>query len=364
MTTGATWGPGRLTRGRRHAMASFALALLICAVPLRGQQGGLPASLSNQEFWALTERLSEPGGTFRSNSGSTDNLLSNEMELSWVAGGLAAQVRSAGVYLGVGPEQNFTYIAAIKPRIAFITDIRRGNLHLHLFYKAAFELSTNRAEFVGRVFSRQRPAGLTEASSAANLMNAYLAARPLDANGFSAGVRAIHDHLTRTRALPLSADDLAGVEYVARQFHRFGLAIFYNSTNTDRVGSGSGTYAAIMSTRDAATGTERSYLATEANFAVVKTLQANNLIVPVVGNFAGPKALRAIGTYLRQHGAVVSAFYVSNVEQYLRTNRVWPAFCANVAAMPLDAASVFIRPSGTRITSETLRSMTAETAVC
>jgi hypothetical protein len=362
MTSGPTWRPAPLARGRWHGMAAFAL-VLICAAPLRAQQVGLPAQLSNQEFWALTERISEPGGYFRSNSGSTDNLLSNESELSSVAGGLMAKVRPGGVYLGVGPEQNFTYIAAIKPRIAFITDIRRGNLHLHLFYKAAFELSANRAEFVGRVFSRQRSTRVTERSSAADLMDAYQSARPLDAAGFNAGFQAIKDHLTRTKALPLSKDDLEGIEYVARALHRYGPAIVYNSTNADRRTGGASSYASIMRAKDAATGTERSYLATEANFSVVKAMQTNNLIVPVVGDFAGPKALRAIGTYVRQHGAIVSAFYVSNVESYLERNGVISKFCANVASMPLDAASVFIRPSGSRV-SGAFPLMRTETARC
>ena len=61
--------------------------------------------------------------------------------------------------MGVGPEQNFTYIAVTRPAIAFIVDIRRGNLDLHLMYKALFELSADRADFVSRLFSRKRPAG-------------------------------------------------------------------------------------------------------------------------------------------------------------------------------------------------------------
>ena len=90
-------------------------------------------------------------------------------------------------------------------------------------------------------------------------------------------------------------------------------------------------------------------------------MQQRNLIVPVVGDFAGPRALRAIGSYLRARGAVVTAFYVSNVEDYLRRNGVWAAFCANVASMPLDAASVFIRPNGR---SNALSSIQPETATC
>src|SRR5215467_3184517 len=146
----------------------FALTLCLTAADT------LPDTLSDSQFWSLIEKISEADGYFRSNSGSTDNLLSNENMVSTVAGALAQRVKPSGVYLGVGPEQNFTYIAAIRPRIAFITDIRRGNLHLHLLYKALFEMSADRAEFVGRLFNRKRPAALSATSSAADLMNAYL----------------------------------------------------------------------------------------------------------------------------------------------------------------------------------------------
>src|SRR6185295_14056028 len=106
------------------------------------------------------------------------------------------------------------------------------------------------------------------------------------------------------------------------------------------------TYADLMMALDAETGQERTYLATEERFNVVKNLHRRNLLVPVVGDFAGPKALRGVGQYIRDHGATVTAFYVSNVEQYLRRNNVWNAFCSNVATMPLDESSVFIRPGG------------------
>ena len=87
----------------------------------------------------------------------------------------------------------------------------------------------------------------------------------------------------------------------------------------------------------------RSYLASEENFSVLKDLHERNLFVPVVGNFGGPKALRAVGRYLKDHGATVAAFYLSNVEQYLHQDGIWGNFCANVAAVPLDERSTFIR---------------------
>src|SRR5687767_7835197 len=105
--------------------APFLAALLLLAPRVGAVADTLPSSIPDREFWTLSEQLSEPNGSFQS-----DNLLSNELSLSTVATALAARVKPGGVYLGVGPEQNFTYIAAMRPKIAFITDIRRANLHL------------------------------------------------------------------------------------------------------------------------------------------------------------------------------------------------------------------------------------------
>jgi hypothetical protein len=339
----------------------LAVALGVFGIQTATTRDTLPATISDGEFWSLMEQMSEPDGFFRSNSGSPDNLLSNEGQVSSLAAELATRVKPSGVYLGVGPEQNFTYIVAIRPRIAFITDIRRGNLHLHLLYKALFETSANRADFVSRLFTRARPAGLTARSTASDLMNAFRQVRAGNEAAFRSNVKTVLDHLTKTRTLPLDADDLAGIEYVYRNFYRFGPDIHYTSSIGGRSGT---TYATIMASIDAATRLERTYLATEDNFAVVKALQQKNLIVPIVGDFAGPKALRAVGAFLKKRGAVVSAFYVSNVEGYLENNGVWQAFCLNVAAMPLDASSTFIRPGGGRSAGGQFASMTADAARC
>jgi hypothetical protein len=91
-------------------------------------------------------------------------------------------------------------------------------------------------------------------------------------------------------------------------------------------------------------GNNRSYLSSEANFRILKELQTNNLLVPLVGNFSGEKTLRAVGRYLRERGATVTAFYTSNVEQYLfQQGDDWQRFYGNVATLPLDSSSTFIR---------------------
>ena len=323
------------------AAAPFLAALLLLAPRVGAVADTLPSSIPDREFWTLSEQLSEPNGSFQS-----DNLLSNELSLSTVATALATRVKPGGVYLGVGPEQNFTYIAAMRPKIAFITDIRRGNLHLHLMYKALFELSADRAEFVSRLFTKPRPAGLTAQSTAADLMNAYWTIPTSDEQTYTRNLDAIYDVLSKTHGFPLNQTDRDGIAYVYHAFYWYGPSIHYTSTTSPASVARPGTsYADLMMTLDTASRTERSYLHSEESFAFLKALQAKNLVVPVVGDFAGPKALRAVGQYVKERGAVVSAFYVSNVESYLTRNGVWPAFCANVATMPLDDTSVFIRPS-------------------
>lgn len=329
----------------RPATILVPVLLLAFAIPVAGRRADtVPAALSDREFWSLVEQLSEPNGVFVSRSGSPDNLLSNEMQVSTVAAAVARQVRPGGVYLGVGPEQNFTYIAALKPRIAFITDIRRGNMDLHLVYKALFELSANRAEFVGRLFGRKVAATLSRTASAAQLMTAAANAPPVSDAAFAADLKAVVDLLAAKHGFALTADDRANIEHVYRAFYRFGPAIDYTSSITGRPGRFVN-YADLMGSVDSRSGDERGFLANEETFAVVKAMEKGNLIVPVVGDFAGQKALRAIGAWLKARGATVSVFYVSNVEQYLEQNGVWPAFCANVATLPIDRTSVFIRPN-------------------
>jgi hypothetical protein len=298
----------------------------------------VPTQLSDQEFWSLTQDLSEPGGYFRS-----DNVVSDEMIFPSVVPDLQRTIRPGGVYLGVGPEQNFTYIAAIKPRIAFILDIRRGNFLEQLMYKALFDLSADRVEFVSRLFSKQRPDGLTAKSTAAEIMSAYWSLPTSDAL-FQQNLKDMQYDLVTKHGFKLEPrdwDEIKGHVYWA--FYWYGPGIRWGSTTGARGADGGPTYADLMKQTDA-TGTGLSYLASDAAFAVVKNLEANNAIVPVVGDFAGPTALRAIGSYVREQQATVSVFYLDEVEPYLRQTGTWQSFCANAATLPIDAASVFIRP--------------------
>lgn len=301
----------------------------------------IPARLSDQEFWKLSTELSEPAGYFRS-----DNLVSNEVSFQHPIPDLIARTRPGGVYLGVGPDQNFSYIAALKPKIAFIVDIRRLNVMQHLFYKSLFELSNNRAEFLSHLFGRPVPTGLDVNTTPDSLIMAFGIVTP-DSAAFLKTRGEIHDLVLKHHGFPLTSEEVGGLDYVQEAFFVAGPDLTYNF-GTGRGGRGGfgrsmPSYGQLMMQTDA-NGVFRSYLAAEAQFQVLKSLEERNLIVPVTGDFGGPKALRAVGDWVRKHGATITAFYTSNVEQYLfQSETSWRAFFQNVESLPTDNSSTFVR---------------------
>jgi hypothetical protein len=332
-----------------------AVVCLVLAAGLTAVYAAIPARLTDEQFWKLSTTSSEQDGTFRS-----DNLLSNELNFQYVIPDLVSTAKQGRIYMGVGPEQNFTYIAALKPAMVFIVDIRHGNLDVHLMYKALFELSKDRAEFVSRLFSRKRPEGLTTRSTAREIFGAYLEATP-SKELFDSNLKAVVDHLKTKHGFALSAGDLDGIEWALGNYYRFGPSINYNSSSAGTAptvvgatgfggggrggGFGAVTYADLMMADDGS-GNSRSYLANEENFAFLKDLETRNMLVPVVGDFGGSKAIREVGKYLKSIDATVSAFYLSNVEQYLGQDGKTGAFLGNVATLPLDSSSTFIRSGG------------------
>jgi len=315
----------------------FAVVFALCLFFTVGWSAEqLPVRLTDDAFWTLITDFSEPGGSFVS-----DNFVSNELALQDVLTSLTDGRGPGGVYLGVGPEQNFTYVAALKPKIAFVLDIRRQNMVEHLMYKALFELSADRAEFLSRLFSRPRPADLGKDTSAVVLFNA-LSSVPADDGLFEVNLREVKHRLIDEHGFHLTMDDEAAIGYILRAFYLGGPNLTYSGPRPP-ARTILPTYEELMTDSDNK-GKTRSFLATEENFLSVKHLERDNLIVPLVADFGGSTAIRAVGRYLKQRNAIVTAFYVSNVEQYLFMNESWKAFYANVATLPLDSKSVFIRP--------------------
>src|SRR5262249_40455377 len=233
----------------------------------------LPCRISDSGFLQLLSDLSEPNGQFQ-----YENFVSNEYNLQWVIPALLAKGQPASAYIGVGPEQNFTYIAALRPKIAFVIDIRRQNLLEHLMYKAIFDLSRNRPDFVSLLFSRKAQTALKENPSAAELFRPFQTAEA-DRNLFEENLTKILNRLTIDHKFTLSDDDRKNIRYVYSTFSQHGPALDYT------VGGFYGfdsppNYADLMSAEDGQ-GQMRSFLSSEENFQIVKKLETDNLIIPV-----------------------------------------------------------------------------------
>ena len=317
---------------------SIALILGVSAIPslkTARMAEPLPSRLSDEAFRRMVTGFSEEGGYFR-----FENFLSNELAFQQVIPTLKETTKAGGVYLGVGPEQNFTYITALQPKIAFVIDIRRQNMLEHMMYKALFELSNDRADFLSRLYSRKRPGGLNADSDPEILFAGYQGVQP-DRRLVQENLSSMKEVLTN-RKFGLSKEDFDSIEYVYRVFVEAGPDLDYTIGGFGG-GGGSPTYEQLMTATDKA-GHNWSYLASEANYRLMRDMEMKNLIVPLVGDFAGPKAIRAVAEYLADHDAKVTAFYLSNVEQYLfQDPGQWRRFYRNVSTLPLDSSSTFIR---------------------
>jgi hypothetical protein len=302
--------------------------------------------LSDADFWALVDSISEPGGYFQ----IQDNFTSNEREIGQIFTMLRDRGVRGNVYMGVGPEQNLTYIAAIRPQMAFIVDIRRQAVMQHLMFKTIFEMAPDRAEFISILFSKRRPPGLDSSATIQNTWEAFWQV-PSDSIMWRTNYGRILDLLTKTHGFKLTQPEIEQLKWVFDAFYMCGPVITTRSSPGACTGAGGGsqsTFADLTGYSNDDSGTPRSFLSTEENYAYVKDLHARNLIVPVSGDFAGPKAIRSIGAWLKSNGGIVSAFYVSNVEQYLFRESRHGLFYDNVATLPIIEQSVFIRPYSLR----------------
>jgi hypothetical protein len=291
--------------------------------------------LSPAEFSTLIRDLSEEGGYFFS-----DNLISNETPYLTVVDKLRQLGASGGAYLGVGPEQNFTYIAKVRPRVAFILDIRRQAMIQHLMYKALFHMSPTPAEFLSRWLCRPLTKEAPLATASINDVLAYFNKMPADDPTYTKNLAAIKKAIQEDFQFPLSTRDQESLEYVYKSFRDEGLDTAFRLN-----GWPDGEFPTLREVilQPDQNGKIGNFLASRDDYEFVRGLHLKNLIIPVVGDFGGKKALAGIGDYLRKKGLTVAAFYASNVEQYLFEDGSFGSFAANVRKLPINEKSLFIR---------------------
>jgi hypothetical protein len=320
---------------------SFLLTLLAFAAALSVNfaADSVPDRIPASEFSKIIASFSEESGSFIS-----DNLISNEDGYLSVLKKMRQLHISGGAYLGVGPEQNFTYIAKLRPAIAFLIDIRREAIIQHLMYKALFHLSKNRAEFLSRLLSRQLPGKKTpDANATIWTLTKYFSEAQPDKSFYTANLAEILRIIQSEFEFPLSNNDRESLTSIYKSFYTEGIDLsFQFKTFRRRRFSGMPSLRELLEQVDA-DGKPGNYLANSADYQFVRDLHEKNRIIPVVGDFAGPKTLKSIAGYLRDHSYPLNVFYTSNVEMYLFESDAFSNFVNNVKALPTTPDSLFIR---------------------
>jgi hypothetical protein len=315
---------------------ALAIALTIIALPGSHQPPIAAASVevSSLQFDQYLRSWSEPEGYFDS-----DNFISNETSYQHVIGELRSRVMPGGVYIGVGPDQNFTYIAQTRPSLAIIVDIRRQNLLQHLLFKALFDQATSRGDFLALLFAKAKP-DIRKGAGFEDVLNAVRAA-PSSEESFRQHMDKVKTILTGKYKLSLSQEDLSKLEYTYRTFWKENLDLRFSS-----IGRGNAsqypTFQDVLMETDL-NGHFQNYLSSDELFDWMKKFEAANRLIPVVGDFGGQHAFQAIAQYLKDNRLQVSTFYTSNVEFYLFGTPAWTAFMRNVHLLPTAEDSVFIR---------------------
>lgn len=298
-------------------------------------------ALSIEEFGRLVDRISEPGGYF-----DTDNLISNETGYLNVIDALHELGLHGGAYVGVGPDQSFSYIAELEPEVAFIVDVRRDNLLHHLLLKALIERSPTRVDFLSALHGVAPPSepavwrdrGVEQV--VAYVDSAWSTSTP----GRADALDALQDSLSVTIAsygVALSDDDFETIRRFHRTFVDAGLSLRFTSFGRPPRPYYP-TYRQLVLETDA-DGDRASYLADADRYEVVRRLQLANRIIPVVGDLAGPEAVTEMGRVMAEMGIELTAFYASNVEFYLWRDRRFDRWVGNLQSLPTAEGAVVIR---------------------
>ena len=257
-----------------------------------------------------------------------DNFLTNEDSFPRICGRIAREV-PPGVYLGVGPDQNLTYLAHARPSRAFVVDFRRKNMLVHLLHKALFTLSDDRAGYLSR-----------------------LTARGLDARADDLIASADAARFDRSRLVKVVAEVRATVEPLAL----LGPADWPLLATIQARLAGPGlsarflalpmypTLGRLIRTPDAE-GRPAHFLATEALYREVRDLQRAGRVAPIVGDYGAAGGLDRLGEWLRNRGELVAFIYISDVEDFSIRNGRFDTYIRNLQSLPLAGGARLARTS-------------------
>ncbi len=331
--------------GRRRWCAAVTAAL--------ASQARLPggdASKPGPDYRATLDRLSEPP----TGPVSADNLMTNEDSIASVLDRVS-QLPGGTAYLGVGPDQNFSLIAAARPSVALILDYRTKNQHLHLLHKSLIEQSANRSAYLSRLWARSPVIDAAARGDAARLVAAYAAA-PLKPDMLEESREAVRRSLLDMGFR--SETDLAEIARIQARLAGPGPDARFLAL---RMYPPIGRFIA-MKTRSGRPG---HWLADDSLYMAMRQLQQADALLPVVADWAGSRAMPKTAAYLSKKRSKVGCVYVSDVEFFLFRAGSFDRYVANLVRLPIADEAVIVRTSTREIDHpERMAGNSSTTIVC
>ncbi len=263
-----------------------------------------------------------------------DNLISNEDSYTRIVGELHERGPKGGVYLGVGPEQNFTLMAPVEPRLAIIVDYRRRNLRLHLLHKALFTLAPDRVAYLTRLLAR-KPDTLPPHASASDLVAGFV--KPaLNRALLTESIADVQRVLRPTGVL--RDDEWTDLATIRSRLAGPGMNGRFLALTMYP------TFGRLIQTPDRA-GNPAHFLAREQTFQAIRTLQVGDRVLPLVGDVASETALPRLGEWLRKYRLQITVFYISDVEFFLLRSGRFTAYVENLNRLPWADGAWLVRTS-------------------
>ncbi len=266
-------------------------------------------------------------------------LVSNELGHQNVIPGVQQYINYNGVYIGVGPDQNYTYIAATRPSFAFIVDNRKENQLLHYLFKACFELASSRQEYLSILFSK--PLKINDRLLSLHDMVHYFSQIEGEMNYFNKNWDLLSKKIRKYRT-NLSDNDLDQIYSIYGDFFKYHLLLRTRNNLTSWQGWPYPTYRDFLLTTDQA-GCSWNFLNDDMRFQWLKAMQRNNRIIPIVGDLTGGKTLRTIAEFATKKGIPITTIYISNAEQLIFQEQLFDQYMSNIKNLPKNSSSLMIR---------------------
>lgn len=323
---------------RRDLFYNTATSLMAACVA-KNSQAGLIQEI--HEFVGLLKDLSlKPTGPE-----SVDNLMTNEDSIASVMDQAASEVPQGTVYLGVGPDQNFSLIAATKPHMALIIDYRKKNQLLHFFHLALIHLSNDRTTYLEKFWARDsqpQPELTLKTPDPSDSQLSSFVKSPFKPDMLKTLQNDVITFLSAWEML--TTDDFDNIRRIQARLAGPGPKARFLALKM---------YPEIQSLIQAKTrsGKPGHWLASDDHYQTVRNLVTRYQLLPIVGDWAEKpgtnvkSTFRQLSAWLISKRLQVGCIYISDVEFFLMRGSHFSKYIANLSRLPLHHEARVVRTS-------------------